>query len=296
MANEAQRIDIGRLGVWTGVNAWGDGTGKMADAATALETAGYGAIWLGGASNNHAIFGSLLDATSSMVLASGIINIWQDSPQVSADLHAQLDGAHPGRFLLGLGSSHALLVEPTGQAYEKPYSKLAEYLDELDAIGTVPVGHRALAALGPRTLRLSAERSLGAHPYLTTPEHTASAREVMGPDALLAPDQKIVLSTDPSEARAIARQGLSTYLLLPNYTNNFLRFGFTEDDLADGGSDRLIDALFAWGDEATVAARVRAHHDAGADHVCVQVLTGAGYTATAADLVESWQRVASALA
>jgi probable F420-dependent oxidoreductase len=117
----------------------------------------------------------------------------------------------------------------------------------------------------------------------------------MGPEALIAPDQKIVLSTDPSEARAIARQGLATYLLLPNYTNNFLRLGFTEDDLADGGSDRLIDGLFAWGDEATAAERVRAHHDAGADHVCVQVLTAAGHTATATDLLESWQRVAAAL-
>jgi probable F420-dependent oxidoreductase len=290
-----EQIDLGRLGVWTGVNAFGDGTGAMAEAAAALESAGYGAIWLGGASNNHAIFGSLLDATASMVLASGIVNIWQDSPQVSADLHAKLDAAHPGRFLLGLGSSHALLVESSGQAYEKPYSKLVEYLDELDAIGSVPVGHRALAALGPRTLRLAAERSLGAHPYLTTPEHTASARDLMGPEALIAPDQKIVLSTDPSEARAIARQGLATYLLLPNYTNNFLRLGFTEDDLADGGSDRLIDGLFAWGDEATAAERVRAHHDAGADHVCVQVLTAAGHTATATDLLESWQRVAAAL-
>jgi probable F420-dependent oxidoreductase len=289
-------MDIGRFGVWTGVNAWGDGTGAMAEAATALESAGYGAIWLGGASNNHDIFGALLDATSSLVLATGIINIWQDPPSASAELHARLDGAHPGRFLLGLGSSHALLVEPTGQAYEKPYSKLVEYLDELDAIGTVPAGHRALAALGPRTLRLAAERTLGAHPYLTTPEHTASARELMGPEALIAPDQKVVLSTDPSEARAIARQGLSTYLQLPNYTNNFLRLGFTDDDLADGGSDRLIDALFAWGDDATVAARVRAHHDAGADHVCIQVLTAAGYAATAADLVGSWQRLAAALA
>src|SRR4029079_1985837 len=130
--------------------------------------------------------------TGFMGLAAGIVNIWQDSPQVSADLHAKLDAAHPGRFLLGLGSSHALLVESSGQAYEKPYSKLVEYLDELDAIGSVPVGHRALAALGPRTLRLAAERSLGAHPYLTTPEHTASARDLMGPEALIAPHQTIL--------------------------------------------------------------------------------------------------------
>jgi probable F420-dependent oxidoreductase len=291
-----KQIEIGRLGVWTGVNAWGDGTGAMAEAATVLEEAGYGAIWLGSASNNHEILGALLDATSSIVLATGIINIWQDTPAVSAELHGRLDAAHPDRFLLGLGSSHALLVESTGQSYDKPYSKLVEYLDELDAIGTVPAGHRALAALGPRTLRLAAERTLGAHPYLTTPEHTATAREVMGPDALIAPDQKVVLATDASEARAIARKGLSTYLRLPNYTNNFLRLGFTEDDLADGGSDRLIDGLFAWGDDAAVADRVRAHHDAGADHVCVQVLTAAGYTATAPDLVGSWQRVAAALA
>jgi probable F420-dependent oxidoreductase len=289
-------IEIGRIGLWTSHAMWGNGTGQAAEAAIAIESAGYGALWIGGASDNHQVFRPLLDATSSLVLASGIISIWRDDPTTSAALHHSLDAAHPGRFLLGIGSSHGPLVEAGGQAYERPYSKLVDYLDQLDNIGSVPSGHRVLAALGRRTLRLSAERSLGAHPYLVTPEHTALARTEMGADAVLAPEQGVVLNTDPSEARSIARQALAHYLELPNYTDNWLRFGFTPDDLVDGGSNRLVDALIVWGDEVKIAERVKAHHDAGADHVSLQILTSAGHNVTAPELVGSWQRVGQAVA
>jgi probable F420-dependent oxidoreductase len=177
-------------------------------------------------------------------------------------------GAYPDRLLVGIGVGHRPLV---GDRYTKPYEKLVNYLDGLDA-GGVPVEGRVLAALGPRVLALAAERAAGAHPYYTTPEHTAQAREILGPDKLLVPEQKVVLETDPEVARGLAREALDFYLKLPNYTNNWLRLGFTEEDLAGGGSDRLVDALTAWGDEEAIRARVQAHRDAGADQVIVQVL------------------------
>jgi probable F420-dependent oxidoreductase len=158
-----------------------------------------------------------------------------------------------------------------GERYTKPYDKLVSYLDGLDE-GGVPESGRVLAALGPKVLRLARDRAAGAHPYLTTPEHTAQAREILGADKLLVPEQKVVLSTDPARARALARKRLAMYLELPNYTNNWLRLGFTEADLADGGSDRLVDALVAWGDETAIRERVQAHRDAGADQVALQVL------------------------
>ena len=207
--------------------------------------------------------------------------------------------AHGPRLLCGIGISHRPLIDHVNEpgTYAKPIATMSTYLDGLDAAPTpLAPADRVIAALGPKMLELARTRTAGTHPYLVTPELTAAARAGVGPDGLVASEQGVVLDTDPTTARATARLHLKTYLGLPNYSNNWKRQGFTDDDLADGGSDRLIDALFAWGDETTVAARVRAHHDAGADHVCVQVLTGAGHTATAADLLESWQRVASALA
>jgi len=186
--------------------------------------------------------------------------------------------AFPGRFLLGLGVSHGHLVAGIRKHdYSKPYSHMVEYLDRMDkalfmARAAADDGGRLLAALGPKMLELSATKANGSHPYFTTPEHTAIAREAMGADALLAPEQMVVLETDPVEARRIARAGMKIYLGLPNYFNNLLRLGFTEDDRADGGSDRLVDAIVAWGTEAQIAERVAQHHAAGADHVCVQVL------------------------
>jgi probable F420-dependent oxidoreductase len=214
----------------------------------------------------------LLAATTHLVVASGIISVWTNPAATVASSFQRVNDAYPDRILIGLGSSHA--GRTNGQEYRQPLSRLRHFLDELDALEpTVPTNRRVLAALGPKTLALAAQRSAGAHPYLVTPEHTAQARQIVGPSALLAPEQKVVLETDPTTARAIARNTLSLYLQLPNYTNNFLRMGFGPDDLTDGGSDRLVDALVAWGDMATVLRRVAEHHDAGADHVALQVLT-----------------------
>jgi probable F420-dependent oxidoreductase len=193
---------------------------------------------------------------------------------------AALEADHPGRSLLGIGVSHPIFIDQThpGQ-YKKPLQVTRRYLDDLDAVSpTVPRDRRVLAALGPKMLELARDRAGGAHPYLMTPEHTKVAREALGDGPLLAPEQHVVLETDAARARAIAREGLDTYLQLPNYVNNWRRLGFTEDDFADGGSDRVIDHVVAWGDEATIAARVQAHLDAGADHVCVQAYTEAERT------------------
>jgi probable F420-dependent oxidoreductase len=196
--------------------------------------------------------------------------------------------AHPGRFLLGLGISHAMLVNAKSLTYERPLEVTAKYLDALDkADPPVPVAERALAALGPRMLTVARDRTAGAHPYLVTPEHTAVARQILGSGPLLAPEQAVVVETDPGRARQIGRQHLKLYLQLPNYTNNWLRHGYTPDDLADGGSDRLVDGLVAWGDEQTILSRIQAHRDAGADHVCLQVLPREGETP-----VDQWQRLA----
>jgi probable F420-dependent oxidoreductase len=257
------RSELGSIGVWR--------PGQLLDASLAarLEELGFGAVWVGGSpSGDLALVQELLDATTTLSVATGIVNVWSDdAATVGASFH-RIEREHPGRFLLGLGVSHP----EANAAYTKPFQALQDYLDALDTAG-VPVERRVLAALGPKVLRLSAERTAGAHPYLTTPEHTASARELLGPQALLAPEQKVVLDTDPARARALARETVEFYLGLSNYTNNWRRLGFGDDDLADGGSDRLIDALVVHGDAATVKRRVTEHLDAGADHVAVQLLT-----------------------
>ncbi|MEV5709210.1 LLM class F420-dependent oxidoreductase [Actinoallomurus sp. NPDC052274] len=263
-------VDVGRVGIWS-IGFRNDdpsAANEIRDAAAELEELGYGAIWLGGSPGvHHAV--PLLEATSRIVVATGILNIWEYDAADVADRQKAVSAAYPGRFLLGLGASHPGLVK----AYDKPYSAMTRYLDGLDAAGS-PSAERVLAALGPRMLELARDRTAGAHPYLVTPEHTARAREVLGPDRLLAPEVKVVLDTDPERARATARQHLDFYLKLPNYTNNLLRLGFTEDDFADGGSDRLVDAVVAWGDAEAVRRRVAAHRDAGADHAALQVLNG----------------------
>jgi probable F420-dependent oxidoreductase len=180
-----------------------------------------------------------------------------------------LEDRFPGRFLLGIGASHSVAVAD----YSRPYSKVVAYLDALDALPTpVPPGRRVLAALGPRMLELAAARTAGAHPYFVPVEHTAFARDTLGPTPLLAPEVAVVLETDADRARELARGYASTYLGLPNYTQNLRRFGFGDEDIDGGGSDRLIDAVIPWGDAAAIAAAVAAHHDAGADHVCLQVI------------------------
>ncbi len=200
-------------------------------------------------------------------MATGIVNMWQADPVELARSYHRIEAKHPGRFLLGVGVGHR---EAT-QEYQKPYDKIVSYLDVLDAEG-VPRQALVLAALGPKVLRLAAERTAGAHPYLTTPEHTRRAREILGDGVLLAPEQKVVVDLDPQRARESGRAMVSHYLQLTNYASNLRRLGWTDADLADGGSDALVDALAVHGDAATVARGVRAHLDAGADHVCVQVL------------------------
>ncbi|WP_329350716.1 LLM class F420-dependent oxidoreductase [Streptomyces sp. NBC_01261] len=282
------RETVGRYGIWSVGLRTEDPTrrGELADAAAELEQLGYGAVWLGGSSAaQHAV--PLIEATSTLAVGTSIQSIWQYDAAESAAGFAELEAAHPGRFLLGLGVSHAKLADQ----YRRPYSALVSYLDALDTAG-VPADRRLLAALGPKTLELARDRSAGSIPYLVTPEHTAKARAILGETPLLAPELKVVLETDPTRARTLARDYLAMYLALPNYTNNFLRNGFTESDLADGGSDRLVDAVFAWGDESSIRARIDAFLAAGADHVALQVVDGAARDSLPR---EAWRKLASLL-
>jgi probable F420-dependent oxidoreductase len=240
-----------------------------------MESLGYGALWSSGGFEPGFPdrFRRLLEATDHVMVASGILSVWHADPEQVAAGVAAVEAAHPGRFLLGIGTSHAPIVELLGTGYERPYTRMVHYLDELDALGPgVASDRRVLAALGPRMLALSGQRAAGAHPYFVPPEHVAQARQLMGPEPLLAPELAVVLEADPALARAAARQYTSGYLSLANYANNLRSLGFGDDDLEGGGSDRLVDAVVAWGSAAAVAERVRAFHDAGADHVCIQVV------------------------
>ncbi|MFI5685747.1 LLM class F420-dependent oxidoreductase [Streptomyces sp. NPDC051636] len=287
--SDALKQTVGRYGIWSvGLRSEDPSRrGEPAEAAAELQELGYGAVWLGGSSAAHHAL-PLLEATDTLAVGTSIQSIWQYGAGASAAGFAEVEAAHPGRFVLGLGVSHAKLADQ----YRRPYSALVAYLDALDAAG-VPAGRRVLAALGPKTLELSRDRAAGAVPYLVTPEHTARAREILGEAPLLAPEFKVVLETDPARARSLARETLALYLSLPNYTNSFLRLGFTEDDLADGGSDRLIDAVFAWGDEDRVRERINAFHEAGVDHVALQVVEDGPRDGLQR---EAWRRLAELLA
>jgi probable F420-dependent oxidoreductase len=256
-------IKLGTAGIWR------HPSGLTPETAAEVEALGYSAIWLGGSPDGElGVVDPLLDATDRIVVGTSIVNVWKDDAATVAAAYHRLAAKYPDRFLLGLGIGHP---EAT-QQYQKPYDKLVSYLDELDDL-KVPASGRALAALGPRVLRLSAERAAGALPYLVTPEHTRQAREILGAGALLAPEQKLVLETDPERARAVGRPRVrNPYLSLTNYVSNLRRLGWSEADLADGGSDALIDALAVHGDAAAIARGVTAHLEAGADHVAVQVL------------------------
>lgn len=284
----AVQRSLGRYGIWSGALQTGDPARDPAilEATQELEQLGYGAVWIGGSSDvSHAA--ALIEATSTLTVATGILSIWQHDAAGVAARYSTLETTHPGRFLLGLGASHARLAAD----YRRPYSAMVAYLDALDAAPTpVPAGRRVLAALGPRMLELSRDRAAGAHPYLVNPEHTEQARAVLGPDALLAPEVKVVLETDPDRARAIARDHLARYFQLPNYTNNLRRLGFTADDFADGGSDRLVDSVVAWGDETAVRARIDAFLAAGADHLAFQILPGPAAPGLPRD---GWRRLAA---
>jgi len=235
-----------------------------------IEALGYGAIWAGGSPPAELDWiEPILGATDKLQLATGIVNIWSAAPGPVSESFHRIEKAYPGRFLLGIGAGHP---EATAE-YKKPYDALNEYLDQLDEHG-VPKDRIVVAALGPQVLKLSARRTAGAHPYLTTPEHTTQARELVGPDAFIAPEHKAVLTTDAEKARAIGRKTLDIYLNLTNYTSNWKRLGFTDADIAKPGSDALVDAVVAYGTPDAIAARLKQHLAAGADHVPVQVLTG----------------------
>jgi probable F420-dependent oxidoreductase len=254
---------LGRIGVWR------TESGLSAGLAAQLEHLGYRTVWIGGSPGGDlAIVEELLDATSELRVATGIVNIWKDAAPGIAVAYHRIEARHPGRFILGVGVGH----HESSADYTRPYEAMVDYLDVLDAQG-VPVERRVLAALGPRVLELAAERTAGAHPYLTTPEHTRRAREIVGAGVLLAPEQKVIVDTDPDRARAVGRRLLADrYLRLSNYRRMLAGLGFDESDFAGEGSDRLVDAVIAHGDAATAAARVTQHLDAGADHVAVQVL------------------------
>ncbi|MFE0366372.1 LLM class F420-dependent oxidoreductase [Streptomyces tendae] len=287
-ATASLKESVGRYGVWSGGFRSEDpaGAAEHAEAAAELERLGYGALWLGGnTAARHAA--PLIGATERIVVGTSIQSIWEHKASEAAAGFAELEVSHPGRFVLGLGVSHA----PLAEGYRRPYSTMVGYLDELDRAG-MRSGHRVLAALGPKMLDLARDRAAGAIPYLVTPEHTAQARERLGGGPLLAPEFKVVLDADPSRARATARAYLAMYLKLPNYTKNLLSLGFTDADVSGGGSDRLIDAVFAWGDEATVRARIDAFHDAGADHVALQLVEDDMNRLPR----EGWRRLAALLA
>ena len=280
---DALRRRLGPLGVWVFSAALDEDPGEV---ARWIENLGYTAVWVGGGNPDPADFARLermLSGSDRLVVATGIVNLWAWQPAALATEAARLHAAFPGRFLLGIGVSHAPIVERLGQRYERPLDAMVAFLDALDGAtatgggatggGAVP---RVLAALGDRMLRLSADRALGAHPYLTTPPHTERARGVLGPGPVLAPEQAIVLDEDPERARSGARAYLERYLRLPNYAHNLRRLGWSEEDLQGGGTDALVDAVVLHGGIADVAAGVRAHLAGGADHVCIQPLTAAG--------------------
>src|ERR1700738_985561 len=277
----AQRtVQLGATGSWT-TQLDRFPAARAQEAVAELEELGFGALWFGEATGREALTsaGLLLTATKRIVIATRIANIYGRDPVAMAAAQKTLAEAYPYRFLLGLGVSHVPLVEQLrGHRYDKPVATMRAYLDAMDKApyraappSSKPL--RVLAALGPKMLQLSAERADGAHPYNTTPKHTAQARELLGPALYLCPEQAVVLEKDPAKARAIARKFIAIYLTLPNYTNNFLRLGFQEADFSNGGSDNLIDAVIAWGDLKAVLNRIHEHHAAGADHVCMQVLT-----------------------
>jgi len=269
-------MDFGRLGVWTWIDTMS--AADVADFAVKIEELGYSTLWVPEAVGRDpfTILGYLAARTSKLKLATGIANIYARDAMTMRAIQHTLAEASGGRFVLGLGVSHAPMVAGIrGHEYGKPVTTMRNYLESMGK--ALYVGPQAaeeapivLAALRQNMLRLAGEKSRGAHPYFVTPEHTARAREILGEGPILAPEQKVLLETDASRAREIARANMKTYLALPNYQNNLRWLGFGDDDLADGGSDRLVDAIVAWGDEKAIAERIQAHHDAGADHVCIQ--------------------------
>jgi len=284
--------EIGRLGVWT----WLDGmsAGEAADFARRIEDLGYSALWVPEAVGRDpfALLGWLAASTSRLVLCTGIANIYARDAFTMKAIRKTLAEMAPRRFVLGLGVSHQHLVSgQRGHEYRKPVPVMREYLDGIEKalyMGRPPEEEApiVLAALREKMLGLAARRTQGAHPYFVPVEHTRRAREILGPDAWLCPEQKVLLETDPAKARQVARTAMKLYVGLPNYQNNLRELGFGDADFENGGSDRLVDAIVAWGDEDAVRERIRAHHEAGATHVCIQPLKPDGQMGPDLDLLE----------
>jgi probable F420-dependent oxidoreductase len=292
MSASAFKQKLSKVGVWSMELRFGP-RDQALEAAAELEHLGYSALWVPGGIGGDICgdVGQLVAATKSCVIGTGIINIWKHEPSEISSWWVAQPAHVKERALLGLGISHGPLI---GESYGKPVATMRDYVGKLRAQG-VAASSLCLAALGPKMLELARDETAGAHPYLGTVEHTAAARKILGPDALLAPELGVVLETDPARARAICRDGLATYRHLPNYVNNWRRHGFGEADTNEL-SDALIDALFAWGDAQQIAARVREHFDAGADHVCVQVVTGALRMSPELGAVrEAWRELARVL-
>ncbi len=277
---QALRSALGRVGVWS-FSLEAQTAAEEREAAGQIESLGYPAIWIPESVTSREAFSHsawLLGSTERAVIATGIANIWARDPVAMANGWRMLTDAFPDRFLLGLGVSHSPSVSRRGGRYERPWGKMRDYLDAMDraassALEPEAEPRRVLAALGPRMLELAAERALGAHPYFVPVEHTAFARKRLGPEPVLAVEQTAVLETDPATARRVARRFAVHYLQTTNYANNLRRMGWSDADIGGQGSDAIIDALVAWGDADRIATRVRAHLDAGADHVCVQVVS-----------------------
>jgi len=264
------------VGIWSMELRFGDPAAAV-DVAVELEELGYGALWIPGGIDD-AVLGDvdrLLSATKRIALGTGIINVWKQPAEDVAAWWKGQSAERQARVLLGLGVSHAPLI---GETWGKPLAVMRDYMDRLDAAG-VPPSASCIAALGPKMIELAGRRSAGVHPYLVTPEHSAIARRILGPGKVVAPEQGVVLESDPAKAREMARAALDHYRFLPNYRNNWIRLGFTQQEI-DDLADRLIDGLFAWGSAEKIAERVKAHHDAGADHVCMQVVAGGDFERT----------------
>lgn len=286
-----------KIGIWTGAFEQQPAS-QVKEAVAELEQLGYGAVWYSEGFGRESLTqaGLLLSGSSHIVVATGIANIYGRDPVTMAGAQKTLSDAYPDRFILGLGVSHVPLVERLrGHAYEKPVAKMTTYLDEMDKApynSVAPAStHRVLAALGPKMLELAGKRTNGAHTYNVTPEHTATARQILGAGPWLCVEQAVVLESDAAKAREIARAFLRFYLTLPNYTNNFLRLGFTEEDCKGEGSDRLIDAIVAWGEMDAIQRRIEAHQSAGADHVCIQALTADSKSLP----IKEWRELAGVL-
>ncbi len=290
-------MELGKIGLWAFLDMVPSAQSQAA--AREIEDLGFATLWIPEAIGREVFTSSalLLAGTEKLVVATGIANVWARDAMAMANAQRTLCEAYPERFLLGMGVSHAPMVDTIrGHNYDKPLTYMRGYLDAMDKsifAGAAPATEprRVLAALHPKMLKLASERSWGSHPYFVTPEHTARAREALGEGRLLAPEQAVLLETDPTTARSIARQHMAIYIGLPNYRKNVLTLGFDEADFEDGGSDRLVDAIVAWGDIDVIRERVRAHQDAGADHVCLQALC-----ANMAELPrEQWRELAKAL-